>query len=89
MNHPSIAKKTHKTKPQSYFQFSPLDGAQYANISTAPITTNTKGDYENNCNTKKVAPSFNQKMTTKQDPEESEQNYHIFQLKLKKCTNAK
>ncbi len=89
MNHPSIAKKTYKTKPRSQFQFSPLDGAQYANISTAQITTNSKEDYKNNCNTKKVAPSYNQKMTTKQDQEESEQKLPYFPTQVKKCTYAK
>ncbi len=34
INHSSTAKKTYKTKPRSKFQFSPLDGAQYANISS-------------------------------------------------------
>ena len=46
MNHPSIAKKTYKTKPQSQFQFSPLDGAQFANISAAQLTTNPKENYK-------------------------------------------
>ncbi len=78
-----------KLKPQCQFQFSPLDGAQFANISAAQITTNPKEDYKNNYNTRKVALSYTQKITPKQDQEESEQNYHIFQLKLKKRTNAK
>jgi hypothetical protein len=48
------------------------------------MTTNPRENYKNNCNTKKVAPSYNQKM---RDQEESDQNYHIFQLKLKNaCT---
>ncbi len=42
MNHPSRAKKTYKTKPRNQFQFSPLDGAQFANTSAAQITTNPK-----------------------------------------------
>ncbi len=42
MNHPSIAKKTYKTKPRSQFQFSPLDSAQYTNISTAQKTSDQK-----------------------------------------------
>ena len=78
-----------KTKPRSQFQFSPLDGAQYANISAAQIITNPKEDYRNNYNTRKVAPSYTQKMTPKQNQKESEQNYNIFQRELKKCTYAK
>jgi hypothetical protein len=47
------------------------------------MTTNPRENYENNCNTqKKVAPSYNRKM---RDQEESDQNYHIFQLKLRKA----
>ncbi len=42
MKHPSIAKKTYKTKPWSQFQFSPLDGAQFANISAAQMTDNPR-----------------------------------------------
>jgi hypothetical protein len=38
------------------------------------MTTNPRENYENNCNTKK------KKM---RDQEESDQNYHIFQLKLR------
>jgi hypothetical protein len=34
MNHPSIAKKTYKTKARRKFQISPLDSAQYENISS-------------------------------------------------------
>ncbi len=89
MNHPSTVKKTYKTKPRSQFQFSPLDGAQFANTSAAQIVTNPKEDYRNNYNTRKVAPSYTQKMTPKQNQKESEQNYNIFQRKLKKCTYAK
>ncbi len=44
------------------------------------MTTNPIENYKNNCNTKKVAPSYNQKM---RDQEESDQNYYIFQLKLR------
>ncbi len=47
------------------------------------MTTNPKKDYKNNYNARKVAPSYIQKMTPKQNQEESEQNYHIFQLKLR------
>ncbi len=65
MNHPSRAKKTYKTKPRSQFQFSPLDGAQFANTSAAQITTNPKEDYRNNYNTRKVAPSYTQQMNSK------------------------
>jgi hypothetical protein len=54
--------KTYKTKPRSKFQFSPLDGAQFANTSKAQITTNPKEDYKNNYNTRKVAPSYTQLM---------------------------
>ncbi len=53
------------------------------NISAAQITTTPREDYKNNCNARKVAPSYTQKMTLKQIQEELEQNYHIFQLKLK------
>ncbi len=66
MNHPSTVKKTYKTKTRSWFQFSPLDGAQFANTSAAQIITNPKEDYRNNYNTRKVAPSYTQKMTPKQ-----------------------
>ncbi len=62
MNHPSRAKKTYKTKPRSQFQFSPLDGAQFANTSAAQITTNPKEDYRNNYNARKIAPSYTQQM---------------------------
>ena len=80
---------TYKKKPRSKFPFSPLDGAQFANTSAAQITTNPKEDYKNNYNTRKVAPSYTQLMNQKQDQEKSEQNCHIFQIKLKKCTYAK
>ncbi len=65
MNHPSIVKKTYKTKPRSQFQFSPLDGAQFANTSTAQITIKPKEDHRNNYNTRKVAPSYTQQMNSK------------------------
>ncbi len=52
-------------------------------IKQDQITSNLKKWLKNNCNTRKVAPSFTQKMTPKQIQEESEQNYHIFQFKLK------
>jgi hypothetical protein len=58
-------------------------------IKQDQITINPRKDYKNTCNTRKVAPSYTQKMTPKHNQEESEQNYHIFQLKLKKRTNAK
>ncbi len=89
INHSSTAKETYKTKPRSQFQFSPLDGAQFANTSAAQIITNPKENYRNNYNTRKVAPSYTQKMTPKQNQKESEQNYNIFQRKLNKCTYAK
>ncbi len=54
--------KTYKTKPRSKFQFSPLDGARFANTSAAQITTNPKEDYKNNYNARKVAPSYTQLM---------------------------
>jgi hypothetical protein len=38
MNHPSIAKKTYKTKARRKFQISPLDGAQYKAISLDQTT---------------------------------------------------
>jgi hypothetical protein len=58
-------------------------------IKQDQITSNPRKDYKNNCNARKVAPSYTQKMTLKQIQEESEQNYHIFQLKFNKCTYAK
>ncbi len=58
-------------------------------INQDQITSNPRKDYKNNCNTRKIAPSYTQKMTPKQNQEESEQNYHILQLKLKKTTNTK
>ncbi len=42
MNHPSIAKKTYKTKPRRKFGNSPLDGAQYKDISSAQTTNNQR-----------------------------------------------
>jgi hypothetical protein len=89
MNHPSIAKKTYKTKTAELVPVFAARWRSIRNISTAQMTTNQRKDYKNNCNTRKVAPSYTQKMTPKQNQEESEQNYHIFQLKLKKCTYAK
>ncbi len=62
---------------------------QFINSSDDNKKKKKKKDYKNNCNTRKVAPSYTQKMTPKQNQEESEQNYHIFQLKLKKYTYAK
>jgi hypothetical protein len=88
MNHPSIAKKTLKQNRELVTVFA-ARWRSIRNISTAQMTTNLKEDYKNNCNTRKVAPSYTQQMTPKLNQEESEQNYHIFQLKLKKCTYAK
>jgi hypothetical protein len=56
------------------------------NTSAAQITTNPKEDYKDNSNTKKVAPSYNQKM---QDQEESEQKLPYFSTQDKKCVYAK
>ena len=56
------------------------------NISTAQMTTNPRKYYKNNCNTKKVAPSYNQKM---RDQEESEQKLPYSPTQVKKCTYAK
>jgi hypothetical protein len=44
------------------------------------MTPNPRENYEKNCNTEKVAPSYKKKM---RDQEKSGQNYHIFQLKLR------
>jgi hypothetical protein len=51
------------------------------------MTTNPRENYENNCNTKKVAPSYKKKKM--RDQEESDQNYHIFQLKLRSARKQK
>ena len=71
MKHPSIAKKTYKTKPRSQFQFSPLDGAQFANTSAAQITTNPKEDYKNNYNTTRITPPYNQEVREQEKPQQS------------------
>jgi hypothetical protein len=52
------------------------------------MSTNPRNNYKNNYNTEKVAPSYNQKMTTKQDQEESEQKLPYFPTQVKKCTYA-
>ncbi len=80
MKHPSIAKKTYKTKPRGQFQFSPLDGAQFANTSAAQITTNSKKDYKNNYNTMEVTPPYTQEI---REQENHGKAHHIFQLKLR------
>ncbi len=89
MNHPSTVKKTYKTKTAELVPVFAARWRSVPNTSAAQIITNPKEDYRNNYNTRKVAPSYTQKMTPKQNQKESEQNYNIFQRKLKKCTYAK
>ncbi len=86
MKHPSIAKRTYKTKPRGQFQFSPLDGAQFANTSAAQITTNPKEDYKNNYNTTEVTPPYTQIIREQEKPRQSQP---YFPTQVKKYKYAK
>ncbi len=86
MNHPSRAKPTYKTKTT---ELVPVFAARWRSIrkmSTAQIATNPRKYCKNIRNTKKIAPSYNQKM---RDQEESEQNLPHFPSQDKKCMYAK
>ncbi len=56
MNHPSIAKKTYKTKPRFQFQISPLDGAQYEASHQIIISIATKEEQDTKENTTRLYP---------------------------------
>ena len=75
--------KTYKTKPWSKFQFSPLDGAQFANTSAAQITTNPKEDYKNTYNARKVAPSYTQLMKSEARSRKIRANLPYFPNQVK------
>ena len=88
INHPSIAKKTYKTKPQSQFQFSPLDGAQYAKFSTAQKTSDQKKRCKYNNNIMKTPHAYTQRKKLKEDLEQSSQSHYNSQFNLNKQAYA-
>ncbi len=86
MNHPSRAKKTYKTKTA---ELVPIFAARWRSIRKNISSSDDKFSkkiLQNNCNTKKIAPSYIQKM---RGQEESEQNQPYFPTQVKKRTYAK
>ena len=88
MNHPSIVKKTDKTKPRNQFQFSPLDDAQYANISTAQKTSNQKKRYKIQQRYKGNTTRLYSERKPKEHLEQSSQSHYNSQFNLNKQTYA-
>jgi hypothetical protein len=87
MNHPSRAKKTYKTKTA---ELVPKFAARWRSIRKNISSSDDKYSkkiLQHNCNTKKVAPSYNKKKSeTKKN--QSKTN-HISQLKLKNARTRK
>ena len=86
MNHPSRTKTTSKTKTA---ELVPVFAARWRSIRKNISSSDDKFSkkiLQNNCNTKKIAPSYNQKMRYQ---EETEQKLPYFPKQTKKCTYAK
>jgi hypothetical protein len=80
MNHPSRTKTTSKTKTA---ELVPVSAARWRSIRKNISSSDDKYSKEilqNNCNTKKIAPSYIQKMRGQQ---ESEQNQPYFPTQVK------
>ena len=77
-----------KSKPRSQFQFSPLDGAQYANISTAQKTSDQKKRCKIQQHYKENTTRLYSERKPKEDLEQSSQRHYNSQFNLNKQAYA-